>query len=424
MVITADMPWRTIGDTTWGAFVDELGRVDSPMLEFAEPIYRAAQGFTRLFLAHSQAENIHDTVGILIRPDMRNPLALRARYGEPTRNGFAIYPDYPSCVAAWRKRFDDPNLGYRATTTLADYCRVYNPTGDTHPVTGLPNDPLRYCRELLATINRLPPLEEQPPMALPFRQSFIPWGNRNRPGTTLNPGPLWITVHETGNPNAGATAEMHRVFTHQGGGEATVSFHYVVDSKEAIQLLPTTEIGWHAGDCCDSRTDDLGCFASVAIETCVNAGADWNQTKRNLAELMAKIIREDSRFSISRIVQHNRWSGKDCPQRMRAEGSLPSVIATTASLMGTPTGTTTPAPRLFPMAPPEIDDAFIRDRFPEADPKGTVTPLWLSLGRYPRRDRIDAVAGGRRFVFADGTTIFAPSNGQPYIVGAAKTGGD
>ena len=243
-MITPDSPWRTIGDTTWGAFVDELGRVDSPMLEFAEPIYRAAQGVTRLFLAHSQAENIHDTVGILIRPDMHNPLALRARYGEPTRNNFAVYENYADCVAAWRRRFDDPNLPYRTTATLRDYCRVYNPTGDIHPVTGLPNNPDRYCNELLATINRLPPLEETPPMVVignrPLRIA-IGAGHRNTSGgnefeTDLN----GRVTNELVKLEAASTGFDLRCFT---PGDGLGWFNGPLDAA-ARQVVAWANAGW------------------------------------------------------------------------------------------------------------------------------------------------------------------------------------
>ena len=52
---------------------------------------------------------------------------------------------------------------YVEAVSLLDYCRVYNPSGDTHPVTGLPNNAVRYCNELLETINRLPLAQPNPP---------------------------------------------------------------------------------------------------------------------------------------------------------------------------------------------------------------------------------------------------------------------
>jgi len=168
-----------------------------------------------------------------------------------------------------------------------------------------------------------------------FRASIIPATNDNRPGTLLSRFPTYITIHETANFGVGNGAEMHRKFTHNGGGPENVSFHFVVDDKEAIQLLPVTEIGWHAGDGCDEYPDgvghdDTGCFSSVAIEMCVNSDGNFDQTMRNTATLIAKIIMSDedvvgfftmkNRFSENRIAQHNAWSGKDCPHTLRSEG--------------------------------------------------------------------------------------------------------
>lgn len=194
-----------------------------------------------------------------------------------------------------------------------------------------------------------------------FRVSLIPWGNGNRPGSKLatNVKP-YITVHETSNYNNGATARMHENFTHQGGGPESVSFHFCVDDHEAVQLLPCDEIGWHAGDGCDEYPDnvghdDIGCFASVGIETCVNADGNWNQTKQNLAELIAMIASGDSRihwgdgrtkgtFGIERIAQHNAWSGKNCPLLIRGEGSWQNLMAQVDVAYAAIGGTTPPAP--------------------------------------------------------------------------------
>lgn len=176
-----------------------------------------------------------------------------------------------------------------------------------------------------------------------IRKAMIPVVNPNRPSTKIAPGPHpYITIHETANPDAGADAEMHRVFTHNGGGPENVSFHFVVDDHEAIQLLPLDTIGWHAGDGCDDYPDgvgqdDIGCFASVAIETCVNRDGDWDKTIKNLEDLCVLIItgskdidygdgRTKGRFSPQRLAQHNAWSGKECPRRIRNTDLWPTLV--------------------------------------------------------------------------------------------------
>lgn len=178
-----------------------------------------------------------------------------------------------------------------------------------------------------------------------FRVALIPERNANRPGTLLNTNDrFWyITQHTTGNTNRGAGAEMHRVFTHQGGGSARVSFHFVVDDKEIIQLLPIHEIGWHAGDGCNDRGGDIGCFDSVGIELCVNSDIDWMAAKENLARLYAMLVTKDPRiagnwygeFSLGRVLTHQKVSddNKYCPTQLLNEGSLPVIIGRASVLV-------------------------------------------------------------------------------------------
>jgi hypothetical protein len=256
-----------------------------------------------------------------------------------------------------------------------------------------------------------------PTVALSIRQSFIPAGNDNRPETTLTNAPLYITVHETANTSPGADAEMHRKFTHNGGGTSGVSFHWAVDDHEAIQLLPLDEVGFHAGDGCNDRATDLGCFQSVAIETCVNSDANWNTTFDNLSTLIAAIITGDSRidfagrkgqFAADRIRQHNAWSGKNCPAIIRARGLWPTLLATVGQKVG---GTVPP--------PPPTDALPYAELFGEAtgpdgtiyrydpSPSGTISKAWRETGastnRYPPLVLVTTHNGKRLFQFADGT---------------------
>lgn len=56
---------------------------------------------------------------------------------------------------------------------------------------------------------------------------------------------------------------------------------------------------------------------SIGIESAVNAGSDYLLTCRIFAKLVAEIaIRND--VDLSRVVQHNTTSGKDCPSGMRS----------------------------------------------------------------------------------------------------------
>lgn len=183
-----------------------------------------------------------------------------------------------------------------------------------------------YADKIVPIANLLPTQEEtirmptyRPyTMSIPLRVSHIPWGNPNRPGTkSLPSGRGFITVHETGNTSLGANAEMHRRFTHNGGGEGNVSFTYVVDDKEVIELLPRGEKSWQASDGANGPGN-----SSVSIEVCVNSDGNWSKTLSNLIELITYLVTNDRELSSARVVQHNHWApdGKNCPTIMRGSG--------------------------------------------------------------------------------------------------------
>lgn len=120
----------------------------------------------------------------------------------------------------------------------------------------------------------------------------------------------YITVHETDNTSRGAGAQAHAAFQKNGGGGA--SWHYQVDDKNIIQSYPDTRRLWHAGD-----GQGHGNMSSIGIETCVNPDSDWDATKQNLAELIVTLMKRHN-IPVSKVVQHNYWSGKNCPRKMRA----------------------------------------------------------------------------------------------------------
>jgi N-acetylmuramoyl-L-alanine amidase len=177
---------------------------------------------------------------------------------------------------------------------------------------------------------------------LTVREAIIPASNDNRPGYAMVPA--YITVHETSNYAAGADAEMHRRFVANGGGSEEVSFHWVVDDHEAIHLVPDDEVAWHAGD----GAQGPGNRSSVAIETCVNQGSDWGRTRRNLAILTAQLMHQHG-IPLAKVVQHNHWSGKNCPLIIRKDGLWAGQLAATKAAyeaLGTVPAPTTASPYL------------------------------------------------------------------------------
>jgi N-acetylmuramoyl-L-alanine amidase len=308
-------------------------------------------------------------------------------------------------------------------------------------------DPKILLTSLPATSTPTEPVEPAEPggptVALPIRQQIIPAGNENRPGSKLNDAPLYIWIHDTGNPDEGADAQMHADFVKNGGGNESVSFHGTVDDHEAIQLLPADEVGWHAGDSCDSRTNDIGCFQSFAIETCVNSDGNWTRTKENLIDFCVAIIKGDSRinfagrkgkFSPSRIRQHNASSGKDCPHRIRAEGSWGYITGqVTSRAAGTPVDPTPPTPPVpSPEFFPGLDLAVARRLFGNVrgedgktyvfNATGPVSQLWMengeATGNWPTLEEVWVYGDGRRYFKFESLVIIDPPTeaAKPYIL--------
>ena len=140
---------------------------------------------------------------------------------------------------------------------------------------------------------------------------FIRKGTAARPGRAMSP--KFITIHNTANTGKGAGARSHASYmTVNGGQNKSVSYHYVVDDSEIIRLIPDTEIAWHAGD----GARGVGNLQSIAIEICENPESDLRKATDNAAELTARLM-SDWKIPIANVVQHNHWSGKNCPRRIR-----------------------------------------------------------------------------------------------------------
>ncbi len=142
-------------------------------------------------------------------------------------------------------------------------------------------------------------------------EKLIGAGLPARPGIKLRKL-TGITVHETGNTAPGANAKNHMLYqTVNGGQNAQVSYHYVVDDKEAYRLIPENEVAWHAGD----GATGPGNNETIAIEMCINSDGDMIKTIQNTFALIADIC---SRHGALPLFQHHYWSGKNCPANIRA----------------------------------------------------------------------------------------------------------
>lgn len=120
----------------------------------------------------------------------------------------------------------------------------------------------------------------------------------------------YITIHETANTNNGADAEAHADLQ-SNGNSRDASWHYQVDDHSAYQSFEDDIQCWHAGD-----GQGSGNMKSIAIEICVNKDGNFTQAVMNAADLTADLMKKYG-IPIERVVQHNKWSGKNCPTYLR-----------------------------------------------------------------------------------------------------------
>ena len=118
----------------------------------------------------------------------------------------------------------------------------------------------------------------------------------------------YITIHETANTSKGATAQAHANLQ-SNGNSRQASWHYQVDDVQAIQSYADTAVCWHAGS-------SAGNAQSIGVEICVNSDGDFRKAVENAAALVAHLMRKFG-VPIANVVQHNRWSGKNCPTNLR-----------------------------------------------------------------------------------------------------------
>ena len=143
-----------------------------------------------------------------------------------------------------------------------------------------------------------------------INQKLIPASNTfTRPGIKMDP--KYITIHETDNTARGANDEAHANLQYN-GNTRQASWHFTVDDDSIYQSIPTDEVAWHAGD-----GDGPGNMSSIAIEICVNSDGDFKKAVKDAAWL-TKYLMEKLNISISNVVQHYHWSGKDCPRYLRS----------------------------------------------------------------------------------------------------------
>ena len=118
----------------------------------------------------------------------------------------------------------------------------------------------------------------------------------------------YITIHQTGNTIKGSDAIAHGKLI-MNGYRAT--WHYTVDDKNIVKHFNENIQCWHCGD-----GKGKGNTESIGIELCINEDGDYIKTIENGVELVKYLMNKYS-IPINKVVQHNYWSGKNCPKEIR-----------------------------------------------------------------------------------------------------------
>lgn len=118
----------------------------------------------------------------------------------------------------------------------------------------------------------------------------------------------YITIHQTGNVNKGANALNHVRYINNGSNS---TWHYTVDSERIVQHFNDTVQCWHSGD-----GKGKGNTQSIGVELCVNIDGDYLKTIDNAVKLVQHLMKVHN-IPINNVVQHNKWSGKNCPTQIR-----------------------------------------------------------------------------------------------------------
>lgn len=138
-----------------------------------------------------------------------------------------------------------------------------------------------------------------------IKQQLVKSTNRISKGKNLI---NYIVIHETDNMNPRANAQAHANLQ-SNGNSREASWQYQVDDKQIIQSYLDTAICWHSGG--------NGNRQGIAIEICVNSDGDYRKAIENAVTLV-KILMARYNLNESRVVQHNFFTGKNCPRNLRS----------------------------------------------------------------------------------------------------------
>ncbi len=120
----------------------------------------------------------------------------------------------------------------------------------------------------------------------------------------------YIVIHDTGNVNKGANAEMH--FKYFDGDNRNASADFFVDDNQILQVNDYNKYyTWHCGD--GNGKYGITNKNSIGIEMCINSDGNFNKTLDNTVQLVKDLKKI---FLNAKVVRHYDASRKNCPEKL------------------------------------------------------------------------------------------------------------
>lgn len=124
--------------------------------------------------------------------------------------------------------------------------------------------------------------------------------------------PQYITIHE-----AKEDVQAYNLILWMRYFFSPVSFHFAVDDTEIWQGVDEKRTAHHCGDGAygQGNNTSIGIEICCALDTTTNR---YEKAKKNAIKLVVYLMKKYN-IPLENVVQHNFWSGENCPARMRLE---------------------------------------------------------------------------------------------------------
>lgn len=121
-----------------------------------------------------------------------------------------------------------------------------------------------------------------------------------------------VTIHNTGLIDVKSN-NFHRALKTQNSTKngRQASWTFTVDDLEIYQETKINWETWHAGNSTGNKN-------SISIEICMWSDKEKQRKSYENAAILTAMLLKHYNLSVDKVYQHNKWSGKDCPQYLRS----------------------------------------------------------------------------------------------------------